>query len=335
MNPLLSLTTGLGLLTLPLSIPAQDTLVLAPAVGTELERRVVFELDVEGEGMSVVMDGREVPSQFLPPIAIALRERRSLEVSDVFGGHADGELSSLTRTYRGLELRNDAVVEVDMEGQETVDVSSEGSCALVDRSVRFARDDSGAWGAAFADDEEGDAKLLEGLAWDLDLHALVAEAQGESWTASADALRPFLLPVAPDQLEWNPARDGELLGVTFEGELTLTRGQLETLEEEGGARLLRVGLEGVVAYRTAVRSDLSSVPVADGAATHSEDLELELEGELVWNLTAKRLSSFEATGSVSGAQRIVKDEGQPGPSYESSIPLTGTVRFALTTAVPE
>ena len=102
---------------------------------------------------------------------------------------------------------------------------------------------------------------------------------------------------------------------TFTGTLELRVIDLRTEDE---VVLCTIALSGEITELGTRATDLEQVPVADGTATETTTTTFTVEGELVWNVTAAHLASFELKGEGEGEQATVKDPGQPGPDYSST-----------------
>jgi len=171
-----------------------ETLAYAPAPGTRLERAFLQERVLEMRDFSVVMNGYEVPSEYLPDLEIDIRSRTELRVSDEIAEVAGGRPLVLLRTYE--EVADERSERVAMDGAESSSEEGTGRSELEGRRVRFTwREDDGAYEHVVVTDES--ASLPEGLEEDLDLRAFLAPGEvevGEAWEVELEAFAALLRP---------------------------------------------------------------------------------------------------------------------------------------------
>lgn len=329
--------TPLALLLLP-AAPAERAVNLrwAPQAGSAFTKTFASTMDLEGGDLEVIMDGQEIPPEFLPELLLEAVSESRVVLTDRVRGVADGRPAELLRTFDELEERSEESSE--MIGFEGGDVSEEGSnvgsSGLEGSTVRFLWDDEeGEYQVDYAGDEDGDPNLLEGLVEDADLRDLLPDGPvelGDRWTPSAEALFPVFAPGG--DLGWTYDGDGSLAEsatpeeIELSGELTL---KLTGFHDSDGARIADVSIEGEVTLKTVTPSNLDRVPVIDGAATMTQTAIYELEGELAWNVSAGYLAGLELEGDVTSVASLVRDPSEPGQTFESTVHLEGTATFTI------
>jgi len=295
-----------------LSPPAQE-IAFAPAEDAALEKRFTVSIAQELDELSILAGGTDV-SGMIGDFDVTLTVDTALTVLDTYGASSGGSPESLTRTYDeiGLEVSTDYVSEMG-SGTESQTVESD----LEGETVVFTRRDGGdGYDVAFEKDE-GDDRLLEGLAEDLDLRAFLPPGEveeAEEWTIRPNALKSVLAPggalgmgAAEDGADW--AEEMSFLnGIDFD---TLSESLLEgdvtctftgTRDEEAGALAvieILVEIDSVTDLRdliTEMLEELADESPAD-IRLQTADLELSMEGTglLLWNLDAGRFQHFEAS----------------------------------------
>jgi len=326
MQPLLSLVAALA--------PAlqSETVTLTPRLdaGATLTRTVTQTAAFTGGSLTVEMDGRPVPAEFLPDLSIESTERRAVTLADRHTARG------VIRSFEALEAT--ASVAVDMggymgQGETAFDATADSP--LEARRVRF-----GAEGAAFVDEDGGaldatasDKALLQGLAPGADLAAWWpgrAVAVGEAWQGPADALLELSAPSGDLGWRWTSAEvERRTDRRSLAGEVTLT---LRALREVDGRPVAEVDVAGRLERTESAATDLRDVPVADGTATETRTATLALRGTLTLDVRGGHLTTAELSAEVEEVVATVKDPGQPGPEYRSTLTFRGTEAYTVTVA---
>jgi hypothetical protein len=310
---LLALPAGL------LALLPTDALRYAPASDTTLERTFVQSRVMTLDELVVVMNGQEVPSEYLPAMELDLESDLRIVVSDVVHEAADGRPLALERTFVALE-RN-ASEEFTMAPSTESLTAATGTSPLEGERVAFTWD---AEGGAYVTTRVAGSEVLDGLEEDMDLRGFLPESGdvevGDSWEVEIAALTSLFEPGGDlrwewsgDDLEGDYGADPEL-----EGEVVA---RLASLQEGGTAR---VELEGELSALTEAPTDLAEVPVVDGTATELTTTTYTLEGALVWNTAAGHLERLELVAMLEVQVETQKDPGQPGGDYESTMTLSGS-----------
>ncbi|MDA1264384.1 MAG: hypothetical protein O2816_04820 [Planctomycetota bacterium] len=316
------------LLTL-LAAPTAD-LQLAPAAGTRLTKTFAMQTSLEGGELEVIMDGMEIPAEFLPVLELSMTSSSEMVFTDRYLAVQDGRVTGLARTFDDLEDVHESTESMEGQGFEATSSknTTTGRSELEGESVRFTWDaEEGAYDAEFERGEgegAGDG-LLEGLAAPLDLTGfLPPKDAGDSWTVSAEVLAELVSPGGNLHFLYS-GDDAERFGseearTSFDGELeVIRRGE----HSRDGVDLIELEIEGEVTVVIESPTDLDDIPVVDGTGLQTFTQTITLEGALRWNASANHLHSLELEGEVEATMQIEKDAESAGPSFKSTIHLAG------------
>lgn len=315
----------------PLSTAEEVLLRARPEAGVVLTRTYTSTAKLRGSDLTVEMDGEPVPAQFLPQLAIELAASERVEVLDTV-------VDAATTTRRFVDLGGQVTVEVDMGGYMGAEDERDEDAAvspLAGRTVRFREAAGEEYSAEFVEPEGAtagpdDPKLLAGLERSLDLAGLLpraAVAEGATWTAPASALAGLFAPGGDLAWRWtDPESQRRADSEEFTGEVELA---LTALAEVDGRQVARVRLAGQPG-RTQVRAtDLRDVPVTKGTATETRTATLAVTGELTFDVAGGHLVSADVAAELSEVHHTVKDPGQEGPAYESTLTFAGRHTFEV------
>lgn len=215
---------------------------------------------------------------------------------DHYASVAEGRPTAIERTFESAER-----VELNRLGER--EDETEATSPLVDRTVRFERDEDGEWTARTVDErDELESEILDGLDHDVDFSFLLPEAllqAGESFEVDVAELRRLMRPsgelaFASDTPEavrelvdestesmWEDV-DGELV-VEYAGDDEGRDRYVIAVEAEGSGEaeidLEDPDQEGVSFLETAIELDLEGVLLWDRANGHA--LDFTLSGEIV------------------------------------------------------
>jgi len=258
-------------------------------------------------------------------------EASEVVLHDVFLELGEGQPLRLRRTYEEVSCTMGSYFSMEGDPDGPQEDSLEPPSGLEGRTVEFIRDAE--TGATRADwiGTEGPDELLASLVEDRDLRRLLPAgepAEGASWTVPAEAIADLFDPLADLGLEipaearqtWRPVYDEERV----EGELLLT---WAATEEGGDASLATIRIRGETVYTGVCPGDLSEVPVASGEATQVDTLETEVEGTLVWDLTAGVARSLELRLDSELESRTTKDDGEPAYAHTLRFRGSGEIAF--------
>lgn len=323
MNARLSLALALALLPLAAAARAPAVrIAFAPAEGSSATKTFETKLQLTLDDLTI-----EGPAAAAPPrMELSMSSTQRLVVQDDYQKQRPGAPAVLVRTYESVGADMTAAMTVEiLEQTKTSEQSMHGKSELEGKRVRFAwNEESAAYDARF-EPAIDKPELLEGLAEDLDLRALLPRDEveiGGEWTIDAKTLVLVLAPggnlsVVPERANESSLRVGSEMGSlsgmlagTLEGE---ARAKLDSVREEDGARIAVIRLD----LKAKSKSDLTETarkaledtdlpPEVEGLVLDKLEVEyaFEGEGELLWDLTAGRFRSL----SISGAASVESDE---------------------------
>lgn len=289
----------------------------APAADTTLTRvfQLVTELDMEG--MRTVMNGQEIPAEYLPEMEIHVLSASTFAVTDRIVQVADGRPLELRRTFDSVASQTSE--ELSLQGEDTNSMET-ASSPYEGREIRFTwNEDDEEYEAVFADDDE----VIDGLWEDMDLRGFLPEEEVEeddTWELAPDVFAALLSPGGDLALQW----EGDDLqgGDHADDELT---GKVEArfagIQDDG---LALIEITGEVETQSKEAGDLEHIPVADGTATITSSTTFELDGRLYWKLEAGHLDSLELDAKMKVDHLTEKDPDQPGGDFAATVILTGT-----------
>ncbi len=311
--------------------PAADPLRYAPSEGLALERSIEGAFELRLSDWNVVMNGQDVPEQYLPKIEIEVATRASVEAREELREAREGRPARLRREYRAAHGRRTSEVSINGESDATSG-EREGHASVRECVVAF----EGERERKLEKGESTDA-ALDALALDWDFTALLPADGDERWDADIAALNPFDERLAGIAFDYGDEK--ERLGPAPEALLTNSKGmwRLERVEEraQDGLRLCVVRLEGDFETFGERRTELVNVPVASGAADERTDYECSVEGELVWNATHGVLHSLEYESE--GVMRVrtvrVRDGSGTDTAYEHTMNFACKRSFKARSAV--
>lgn len=308
--------------------PAADPLRYAPSEGLALERRLEGAFQMSLSDWNVVMNGREVPSQYLPQLEIAVTTRASVEARDELREVRDGRPAKLRREYRApsgsIDTRVSVNGESDASSGERTGQPSLGECTVAFEGESQRKLEKG----------EASEAALAALALDWDFTELLPADGDEKWDADIAVLNPFDARLAGIAFDYGD--DEQRVGASPEVLLANSKGmwRLERVEEreQDGLRLCVVRLEGDFETFGERRTELVNVPVASGEADERTDYECSVEGELVWNATHGVLHSLDYTSE--GVMRVrtvrVRDGSGTDTAYEQTMNFACKSSFSAT-----
>jgi len=320
------------LLPLCCLVSDEHELRYAPPAGTVCARTFTYTSALEGGELEVVMDGQDVPSEYLPELAISASTTHAITFTDRLLAVAGGQPTRLVRTFDAATSAFRMTVDMgDGGAPREVDVSA--TSPLVGHAVDFTRDAEGAVRATFAQgDRGGDLGWLAALVEPGDLRGLLPPApvaRGARWVVAGAELGALFAPGGDLAFVWTGDGAEEMQVEEtrpLTGELELT---LRALERRGGRERARVGLAGRVERVTLASGDLEHVPVAGGTTTETTTATHELEGELWIDPATGLVHELELAARATLRIRTVKDAHEPGPAFESTVSLAGECTFGL------
>ena len=321
-----SLITPLVLTASLFALPHMEAPREVPVSGTQLVKVLRHTAEVTGAGLEVFMAGQPVPPEFLPDLSFEMLAESEVHVIDRYEQTSDGAVGVLVRSFETTDFLDESSTELEQQGSVTSSEEARtGSSLLLGKSVRFTCDE-GSWSARLEGDEELPAASLEGLSWNLEFRswAFPEEPGDQRWSLPGAAFAQLAEPCGELSLEWSgDAQSGASLPSIFGGELEFRR------TSAAGAERIEVQISGEVLWTTRSLTELVDIPMTDGEATLSNEQQIELEGELIWDAKAGHLISLSIEGSMQGSARLLRDSSLPGPTFESRTPIQGSLNWSV------
>ncbi len=306
----------------------------APAEGSSLQRTVTTEMNADSTEMHFSVDGKELDASATTGMSMSMREHQKIVMTDRYVKVASGRPVELDRTFDELVRTTHDVQKPPGQGKEKVVDKAEIS-DLEGATVRFSWNaDKKAYDRAFAG-KERDEKLISKLREDLDARVFLPQGDaaadpkvGDSWEIDGQA---FVMLLSPDKgLQFHvegkeqKKSDDDVANemeknLTGEGKVTY-----EKVRETDGTRIAVLVIEGKVQ---------SKAKPEDGDMTVSMDI----EGRLLWNLSANRLESLDLTGKTKiglvGDQKM-EHGGAQAHTLHMDVRLEGEMHLELSTKAP-
>ena len=304
-------TTTLGALAALGLLADEVSLVHAPEAGPSLTRTFEQSMTMELVDSTIEVEVNGEPAEAeAPEIEVTLTQSERLVIVDEIVEGDENGVTSLKRTFETLEHVN--AQEVTGEGIDESPEPEEQTSALAGRTVAFTAEDD-EWTAAWADDEEGDEELLDGLEADGGFAFLLPDGAvevGAEWELGTEA---FILL-------GEPFGDLHFLGEGEEAERSDEFDELfeEGLEVESFVCTLESVEDGVATITFSLEDELPEEAVAMGVeATTELEFAFEMEGTLAWQLEERRMSSLEVTGEVAMSIRNLQSASGDGFEFEA------------------
>jgi len=269
------------------SAPSSEELAFGVAKGTKLAKHFTMSIDVEKKSASLTLGGRELPKELQDKIEMTMSFGESIELDDDYVDVDGARPKELVRHYaKATRTSSEHFV---MPGAEPKDEHEEKESPLVDHDVAFT------WNAkekeferAFRG-EKADAKLLEKLSEDTDLRQLLPEdgaKVGDTWKLASNAFDHLVVPGG--NLRYTAEDDSDFdLDKNATGEI---EAKYAEKREVDGTPL------AVVTLKASIQSH--SDKVGKGEMPMKMEISFDLEGEFLWDLEHKHLSSYEMHGPV-------------------------------------
>lgn len=298
--------------------PRGTSLAFTVSEGTSNTKTFTNSMTMSLDDMQMLLNGNESP--MMPQIDMTIVSDLAVTVTDEYVKMGDGRPAKLARTYDSLEQTRTMEMEMDIMGQVQNQDSSTGSESdLLGETVHFTLTD-GEYVASFPSGE-GDEKLLENLAEDLDLRGLLPDGEvdeGAEWKIAPIVLKDILVPGGDLKFVPDEADSADPMGMDsemgdfedwfsddIEGEILATfKGMKETDEGVKVAIIsITVELANAVDLTEKMQEGLENAdlpPEAGDMEMNSMDIEMELEGEatLLWDVAAGRAHSFDMESDI-------------------------------------
>jgi len=285
------------------------------------------------------LDGDEDLLSGMGEVQFSLESTERVEVTDEYLSTGEGHPTRLRRTFEKLHgtgrQRSQGPGGEEEESEDAAPVREEES-RLEGQSVLFTwNEETSSFDASF-EGEEGeeapDEDLLEGLAEDMDFRGMLpadSVSEGEGWDLEAEVFQAVLWPGGDLKLK-SSEQEGSEEGSAEEIDRKL-RENLEGrahatwkgVREEDGRKL------GVIAVVADLSSEGEVEPGGDRKGTTWFRNEIEIEGELLWDLVGGHFRSFDAEGKSEFSIETKEDLDIDGKSMEllQSVEFEGEFSF--------
>ena len=295
----------------------RESISFAPREGLVLAKTFESTAEMSLDEMDMLMNGEPMPMEIEMEMTNSISS--TIEVVDTYLAVGDGRPTRLLRKFESADSSSEMSASSMMTGEmsATVDATTE----LVGLGVVYTWDaEAGEYTVAFDEDSDGDEELLEDLAEDMDLRALLPSgdvAVGDSWEIDPESMVDVLSPggdlkVLPDEdaleeMGGMPAGGPgmnmrEMLG-DITGDVT---GTLDSIREEDGRRLavivIEVDIEATNDLTEMVREALEEMEVPMGGQMEIESVDVEMslagEGTLLWDLAGGHFVEFNLSAGM-------------------------------------
>ena len=281
----------------------------APKAGTIVTKTFKTVSAMETETYDMLMNGESIPGA--PDMEMTTESMQMLKATDEYGKVANGKVDTLTRTYDAIAMTNET--DVDMQVMQNT-TSVKGTSPLESKSVLFDwNPEDEAYKISYAEGEDGDGDLLEGLDVDLDLPGLLPKEDlevGESYKIDPGELINVLSPGGDMKLEMeiegeaagmgmqSPEQTGDMreyFEQGVEGDVTGTFKEMRAVEGVEVAVIeLSVAIESVADLSAKAAEMGAGMPPGMDVDIKKLDMALEYEGggELLWNVAAGHIHAL-------------------------------------------
>lgn len=293
-----------------------------------------LDLELSDSSTEVLVNGEEQDAQ-QPEFEVSVHQESSLIVLDTFEKVTGGQILILTRAFETMIHSEEVEVTVDGDEQDPQEILDESE--LEGRVVRFQFDeDSKEWEKSWADDEDGDEVLLEGLLATCGYEFLLPDEDscevGDKWSLSGDsavaAFSALLDPLGELHMfseNEDPEEELETSRLFWEN-LSVEEFECQLKSLEDGQAVIIFKVEGGTAFDQ--DPELPEEMQAMGMqVTIGFEMETVLEGELVWDMGAHHMTSFECTAeleiinsnSQTGSGGVVEFEATSSQTFEGEL----------------
>lgn len=303
------------------------------ADATELRRNYESSTKLESEPCELSLDGEPLPAKEHPEMRLSVVDARTLEFTDAIEKVADGRPTKFVRAFDKLE--NDGSETMRIIGPDGKEDSKGGErqrrSPLAGKKVRFTWDAekeeyAKAWVGEGADDE-----LLEMLDADLDWLGILpgkAVEKGDSWKLEPKLFVSLQLPAG--SLHWTvEGKDPDPVSEVINAQLSEnmdgeSKATWEGLREVEGKEL------GVFAIEAELTTN-GKGGAGDGSEERSMALEIEYEGEVLWDMAGGHIAGFTFEGKVSALMSIERtlDTPKGQVQFRQQFDLSGTSKHEL------
>ncbi|QDV08888.1 hypothetical protein Poly30_44430 [Planctomycetes bacterium Poly30] len=326
-----------------------DKIAFTPAEGVTVTKTFTTTTTMEMDDMTALMNGGPSP---MPEMEMSMEMAQSVTVTDEYVSMADGKPKKLARTFDAIG--SDLEMEVNAGGQAQSPNGS-GSSPLEGSTVVFTWNaETEEYEIAFAEGEEGDVDLLEGLKENMDLRGLLPKeelAEGDAYDIDLSAFVDILSPGGNLKLEMEI--DGEAAGSGMDPEMMTDFSKFFEDLLEGSATGKYVGTRDVDGVKVAVielnveidaSADMAELAAESMGDEMPEGIEMSIDhvdvemsysgtGELLWNMSKGVIHSFEMNADMEMNMDMGMNMAMGGQEMEISMEMamSGSVKNTVTT----
>lgn len=305
--------------------PVVDDVAFHPKDGTEVTKVFGNSMEFALDDITMSLDGNDM-SDAIPIDEAQMTMESSVTITDKYVTVAEGRPTELLRSFDAIDSSIEA-------GAETT--SNEELEKLEGKKVSFKWNaDNKAYDIAYHE-SEGDAEMLDRLAEDMDLRALLPDRsvkEGDKWEVDAEGLMSVVFAgMRLDKLDMGDAPE-EMADVLEEmiGEVKRLGDDIKTVCEYKGTRDVDGKSCGAVAIKVEGKPSLDLASFITNVAKKQGEtmgvqididvkkatlaLELGATGELVWNLGDGHVKSFQLTQNINLNAELDITAGAQGQS---------------------
>lgn len=285
-----------------------DKISFTPKEGTTVTKTFMTTTAMDIDDMTMLMNGEPAP---MPEMEMTMEMAQTVTVTDEYVGMADGKPSKLARTFDAIS--SDLEMEVNAAGQSQTPNGS-GSSPLEGSTIVFSwNGETEEYDIAFAEGEDGDADLLEGLKENMDLRGLLPKdelSEGESYDIDLKAFVDVLAPGGNLHLDMEV--DGQMAGGGIDPEMMTdfskffedllegqASGKYTGTRDVGGVKCAVIEIEvqiDAAADMAELAKDSMGEGMPEGMEIDIEHMDVEMSyegsGELLWNMSKGVIHSF-------------------------------------------
>ncbi|MCY2961979.1 MAG: hypothetical protein NTY35_17620 [Planctomycetota bacterium] len=312
------IASGLLLVLAGASALGDSTPRYAVAPETALKHVYTSSTKLESEPAQMFLDGKEIPKEGHGELRLRVDDSRSISFTDTVAAVADGRPTRFSREFGELEnSATESVVAIPPEGEEEVKASTrERASALSGKTVRFTWDGAKEEYARAFEEKGPDEDLLAGLQADAQWLPLLEDGPREK--GAAFDLEPALferVQYPAGELHWKvEGKENDPVSKAITEQLS------ENLDGKAkatwlGAREVDGRELGVFAVEAQLKSN-AEAEAGEGGETRKVELELEYEGEILWDLAGAHLAGYTLTADVRSVLSTTRTVESPKGSVE-------------------
>jgi hypothetical protein len=330
---------------LVLLTPAADEVSFRPANGSSAAKVFTLETKLELGDFSLDVNGQDMSGNIELPGDASFGFDVTARIVDHYVKVEGGKPLELVREFRGTEFEWFAADETG---------SDDEARDLDGKSVVFRwNEETSSYDVAFHEGSEGDAEDLEGLGVDMDFRTLLpgrAVAEGDTWKVEPKGIgTALLLGLDLERLPSFDTEGDEALEIVkaellpqleellddFEAQCEYT-GRRDVDGHDCAVIKLDIACDGTIDLRELIlRAAESEIGDEQGVTPNIDDasiaVDLQGEGELLWDLAAGHARAFELEAEIEldfSLDASIDAEGQSF-SVSGSAELLGDGKWAM------